>query len=65
MKKEDKATVIENIASTLKEYNGFYLVETAGLDAEKTSELRRACFGAGIKLMVVKKHLAPQSSRIS
>jgi large subunit ribosomal protein L10 len=57
MKKEDKATVIENIASTLKEYNGFYLVETAGLDAEKTSELRRACFGAGIKLMVVKNTL--------
>jgi large subunit ribosomal protein L10 len=57
MKKEDKATVIENIANTLKEYNGFYLVETAGLDAEKTSELRRACFGADIKLIVVKNTL--------
>lgn len=57
MKKEDKALVIENIANTLKEYNGFYLVETAGLDAEKTSALRRACFGADIKLLVVKNTL--------
>ncbi|MBO5052873.1 MAG: 50S ribosomal protein L10 [Muribaculaceae bacterium] len=61
MKKEDKALVIEKIASTLKEYNGFYLVETAGLDAEKTSELRRACFGADIKLMVVKNTLLHQA----
>lgn len=57
MKKEDKALVIENIVETLKAYNGFYLVETAGLDAEKTSELRRACFNADIKLMVVKNTL--------
>ena len=57
MKKEDKAIVIEKIADTLKAYNGFYLVETAGLNAEKTSELRRACFKADIKLMVVKNTL--------
>lgn len=57
MKKEDKAKVIANIADTLKEYSGFYLVETAGLGAEKTSALRRACFKADIKLMVVKNTL--------
>jgi len=57
MKKEDKALVIDHIVDTLKEYNGFYLVETAGLNAEKTSELRRACFNAGIKLLVVKNTL--------
>lgn len=57
MKKEDKALVIAKIAETLKAYNGFYLVETAGLDAEKTSALRRACFKADIKLMVVKNTL--------
>ena len=64
MKKEDKSLVIENIAKTLKEYNGFYLVETAGLDAEKTSALRRACCGADIKLLVVKNtllHIALES----
>ena len=57
MKKEDKALIIEKIADTIRQYNGFYLVETAGLDAEKTSELRRACFNADIKLMVVKNTL--------
>ena len=57
MKKEDKDVVIAQIADTIKQYNGFYLVETAGLNAEKTSELRRACFGADIKLLVVKNTL--------
>ena len=57
MKKEDKALIIENIAQTIKEYAGFYLVETAGLNAEKTSEFRRACFKADVKLMVVKNTL--------
>ena len=57
MKKEDKAIIIDKIAATLKEYNCFYLVETSGLDAEKTSNLRRACSKADIKLMVVKNTL--------
>ena len=57
MKKEDKALVIERIVDTLKAYNGFYLVETTGLDAEKTSALRRACFKADNKLLVVKNTL--------
>lgn len=57
MKKEDKGLIINKIAETLKEYSGFYLVETAGLNAEKTSELRRACFKSDIKLMVVKNTL--------
>ncbi len=57
MRKEDKSLIIENIANTLKEYSCFYLVETAGLNAEKTSDLRRACNKADIKLMVVKNTL--------
>lgn len=57
MKKEDKSIVIEKIAATLKEYSCFYVTETAGLDAEKTSELRKACFKADVKLMVVKNTL--------
>ncbi len=57
MKKEDKALVIEKIKATLAEYPCFYLVETAGLNAEKTSELRRECFKNDIKLMVVKNTL--------
>ena len=57
MRKEDKYTVVENIANILKEYSCVYLAETAGLNAEKTSELRRACAKADVKLVVVKNTL--------
>ena len=57
MKKEDKELVFQKIKQVLTEYPAFYLVETAGLNAEKTSELRRACFKSDIKLMVVKNTL--------
>ncbi|MCH5216552.1 MAG: 50S ribosomal protein L10 [Muribaculaceae bacterium] len=57
MRKEDKTLVIEKIANTLKEYSAIYLVQTTGLNAEKTSELRRACFGKDVKLLVVKNTL--------
>lgn len=57
MRKEDKSTVIEQIASTLKEYSHFYLAEAAALNAEKTSALRRECFKQDIKLLVVKNAL--------
>ena len=57
MKKEDKSLIINQIAATLKEYSAIYLVETAGLNAEKTSDLRRASFKADVKLVVVKNSL--------
>lgn len=57
MKKEEKGLIISKIADTIKEYGCFYVVETAGLDAEKTSALRRECFKKEIKLMVVKNTL--------
>jgi large subunit ribosomal protein L10 len=57
MKKEEKGLIISNIAETIKQYNCFYVVETAGLNAEKTSALRRECFKQDIKLMVVKNTL--------
>ena len=57
MKKEDKANIIEQIKETLNSYSCFYLAETAGLNAEATSELRKACFKDDIKLVVVKNTL--------
>jgi len=57
MKKEDKIVAINNIAEVIGEYGCFYLVETAGLDAEKTTALRRACNKADVKLLVVKNTL--------
>lgn len=57
MKKEDKALVIEHIKALLGEYPSFYLVETCGLNAARTSDLRRACYKSDIKLVVVKNKL--------
>ena len=57
MKKENNAIIIREIDETSMSSNDFYLVETAGLNAEKSSEFRRACFNSDIKLVVVKNKL--------
>jgi large subunit ribosomal protein L10 len=57
MKKEDKKIVIQQLADTLNTYGNFYLTDIEALNAEKTSELRRACFKKDIKLVVVKNTL--------
>jgi len=57
MKKEDKARLIENIKNTLAEYSAVYLAETTMLNAERTVDLRRAAFKAGVKMLVVKNTL--------
>ena len=57
MKKELKAQVIAQIAAQLQETPNFYITDISGLNAEKTTKLRRACFEAGIKLTVVKNTL--------
>ena len=57
MKKELKAQIIETISAQIKEYPHFYITDISGLNAEKTSKLRRECFGEGIKLCVVKNTL--------
>jgi len=57
MRKEEKAQIIESISAQLKETPNFYITDIAGLNAEQTSNLRRACFNAGIKLSVVKNTL--------
>ena len=57
MRKEDKALIIERLGEQLKEYAHFYLVDVTGLNAAKTSDLRRQCFKSGIKMVVVKNTL--------
>ncbi len=57
MKKEVKDTIIVELGEKLKSYPHFYLVDTAGMNAEKTSELRRKCFKNEIKMVVVKNTL--------
>ncbi len=57
MKKEDKAIIISNIGDQLKNFSCVYLTQTSGLNAEKTSALRRACFTGEIKMLCVKNTL--------
>ncbi len=57
MKKEDKNKIVDQIASTIKEYENFYLTDISSLNAQKTSTLRGECFKEDIKLMVVKNTL--------
>ena len=57
MKKEDKAVIIEQIKETVSQYPHFYLAETQGMNAAQVSELRRACYKEGIKMLVVKNKL--------
>ena len=49
MRKEDKNSIIEQIAATVKEYGHFYLVDVTAMNAAATSALRRDCFKSGIK----------------
>ncbi len=57
MRKEDKGVIIGQLADTVKQYGHFYLVDTTAMDAAATAELRKKCFKAGIKLVVVKNSL--------
>lgn len=57
MKKEDKVLNIEKLGNLLNDYAHFYVTDIAGLDAEKTSSLRRMCFGKEVKLVMVKNKL--------
>jgi large subunit ribosomal protein L10 len=57
MTKEQKSKVIEDLTAQLAGTNVVYVADISGLDAETTSNLRRACFKEGIKLAVVKNTL--------
>ena len=57
MKKEVKDTIIVELGKKLKEYPHFYLVDVTGLNADKTSKLRRNCFKNEVKMVVVKNTL--------
>ncbi len=57
MTREEKSKVIEALTAQLSESQTIYLADISGLDAGTTSNLRRACFKAGVKLSVVKNTL--------
>lgn len=57
MKKDKKVLVIESLAAQLASTPNFYVVDLEGMNAQKTSMLRRECFAQNIKLVVVKNTL--------
>ena len=65
MTREEKSIAIENLTAKLAESNIIYIADTSGLNAETTSNLRRACFKAGIKLEVVKNTLLEKAMEAS
>ena len=57
MTREEKSQVIKTLTTKLTEGTIIYLTDISGLNALDTSNLRRACFKANIKLAVVKNTL--------
>lgn len=65
MTREEKSIEIENLTAQLAGVNVIYLADISGLDAENTTNLRRACYKAGIKLEVVKNTLLAKAMESS
>ena len=65
MTREEKSIAIENLTAQLAGTNIIYVSDISGLDAETTSNLRRACFKSGIKLEVVKNTLLAKAMEAS
>ena len=57
MKKEDKSAIIVELQKYLDEYQHFYITNIEGLNAEKTSALRRLCFNSDVKKLWKLKEL--------
>lgn len=65
MTREEKSKVIEQLTATLADNQNIYLADISGLDAGTTSNLRRACFKAGVSLSVVKNTLLAKAMESS
>ena len=65
MTREEKSLIIEDLTAQLAENNVIYIADLTGLNATATSELRRACFKANIKLAVVKNTSLANAMEVS
>lgn len=65
MTREEKSQVIEALTAELGQSSNFYLTDLSGLNAVMTSNLRRACFKANVKLSVVKNTLLEKAMEAS
>ena len=65
MTREEKSQVIEELTVQLADNTNIYLTDISGLNAGSTSDLRRACFKANIRLAVVKNTLLAKAMEAS
>lgn len=65
MTREEKAQVIQELTTQLAENATIYLADISGLNAQSTSDLRRAAFKANVKLNVVKNTLLAKAMEAS
>ena len=65
MTREEKSKAIEALTAELAQSSNFYLTDLSGLNAVMTSNLRRACFKANVKLSVVKNTLLEKAMEAS
>ncbi len=65
MTREEKSQVIQDLTGKLTDNPVIYLADISGLNATETSNLRRACFKANVKLAVVKNTLLAKAMESS
>jgi large subunit ribosomal protein L10 len=65
MTREEKSQVIQDLTAVLAGTNTLYLADISGLNAQNTSNLRRACFKANVQLSVVKNTLLAKAMEAS
>ncbi|MGO3183314.1 MAG: 50S ribosomal protein L10 [Aequorivita sp.] len=65
MTREEKSQVIETLTGQLSDSPNIYLADISGLNAGHTTNLRRACFKAGVQLEVVKNTLLKKAMESS
>ena len=65
MTREEKSQVIEELTVELANNANIYITDISGLNAGTTSDLRRACFKANVKMAVVKNTLLEKAMEAS
>ena len=65
MTREEKSQVIQDLTAELANNATIYIADISGLNAGTTSDLRRACYKANVKLAVVKNTLLAKAMEAS
>ena len=65
MTREEKSQVIQDLTAQLADNANIYIADISGLNAGATSDLRRACFKANVRLALVKNTLLEKAMEAS